>query len=544
MPVVTLYFNRISKMLGRKVSKEKIISTLPFLGLDIEEETSDHINVEYSPNRPDFSTDYGVVTGLQGLLEIKLGMPLLKIKKGKNTIKVDSSVGKIRPYVVAIEAIGGKLDDETIRQIITMQEDLHNGIGRRRKKVSIGIHDLDKIKFPLVYKAVERTHRFVPLNSQNAMAISEILEKTETGVTYKHLLESNKVPIIMDLAGNTISFPPIINSKLTEVTSKSKNLLVEVTANDKNAADDVLAVVAYALQNAGFKLHSVRILGPRNSTPKLESRKMLLDPALVNGMLGLDLTLSIMIKSLRKNRLDAKVKGKQILCLIPRYRTDIFGPIDLVEEVALGYGIEKMEYTIPPAKSAGQKNKTTVALEAVRDTMIGLGCLEVMNFGLVGKQTQYDMTKRDSSGIISVADSKSQEHQILRDMILPGLIDTLSRNIHEPYPQKIFETGTVFHRGNPIHEEIHLACASAYNEVSYTEIKSVLQSLLKSGFDIACTTKNSQNSLFIEGRTADILVNGKMIGTIGELSPQVLDNFKMRVPVAGFEIKLTGLIFD
>ncbi|MDE1815720.1 MAG: phenylalanine--tRNA ligase subunit beta [Thaumarchaeota archaeon] len=544
MPVVTLYFNRISKMLGRKVSKEKIISTLPFLGLDIEEETSDHINVEYSPNRPDFSTDYGVVTGLQGLLEIKLGMPLLKIKKGKNTIKVDSSVGKIRPYVVAIEAIGGKLDDETIRQIITMQEDLHNGIGRRRKKVSIGIHDLDKIKFPLVYKAVERTHRFVPLNSQNAMAISEILEKTETGVTYKHLLESNKVPIIMDLAGNTISFPPIINSKLTEVTSKSKNLLVEVTANDKNAADDVLAVVAYALQNAGFKLHSVRILGPRNSTPKLESRKMLLDPVLVNGMLGLDLTLSIMIKSLRKNRLDAKVKGKQILCLIPRYRTDIFGPIDLVEEVALGYGIEKMEYTIPPAKSAGQKNKTTVALEAVRDTMIGLGCLEVMNFGLVGKQTQYDMTKRDSSGIISVADSKSQEHQILRDMILPGLIDTLSRNIHEPYPQKIFETGTVFHRGNPIHEEIHLACASAYNEVSYTEIKSVLQSLLKSGFDIACTTKNSQNSLFIEGRTADILVNGKMIGTIGELSPQVLDNFKMRVPVAGFEIKLTGLIFD
>lgn len=543
MPVVTLYFNRISKMLGRKVSKEKITSALPFLGLDIEEETSDHINVEYSPNRPDFSTDYGVVTGLQGLLEIKLGMPLLKIKKGKNIIMTDSSVGKIRPFVVAIEAHDGNLDDETIRQIITMQEDLHNGIGRRRKKVSIGIHDLNKIKFPLVYKAVERNHMFVPLNSQDAMTISEILEKTETGLAYKHLLESSKVPIIMDSAGNTISFPPIINSKLTEVTSKSKNLLVEVTANDKNAAEDALAVVAYALQNAGFALYSVRILGPRNSTPKLESRKMLLDPVLVNGILGLDLASSIMVKSLRKNRLDAKVKGKQILCLIPRYRTDIFGPIDLVEEVALGYGIENLEYTIPQAKSAGQKNKTTIALEAVRDTMIGLGYLEVMNFGLVGKQVQYDMTKRDSSDIISVADSKSQEHHILRDMILPGLIDTLSRNIHESYPQKIFETGTVFHRGNPVTEEIHLACISAHNEVSYTEIKSILQSFLKSGFDITCTTKNSQNPLFVEGRTADILVNGNMVGIIGELSPEVLDNFKMRVPAAGFEIKLTDLIF-
>ncbi|MDE1765789.1 MAG: phenylalanine--tRNA ligase subunit beta [Thaumarchaeota archaeon] len=544
MPVVTLYFDRIGKLLGRKVSKEKIMSTLPFLGLDIEEEGQDHINVEYSPNRPDFSTDYGIATGLQGLLEIKLGMPTLKIKKGNHAIKADPSVGKIRPYIVAIEALDGKMDDETIRQIITMQEDLHNGIGRRRKKVSIGIHDLDRIKFPLVYKAVERTHRFVPLNSQDAMTASEILEKTETGMTYRHLLESNKkIPVIVDLAGNTISFPPIINSKLTEVTSKSKNLLIEVTASDRNTAEDALAIVAYALQNAGFKLSSVRILGPRNSAPQLQPKKMLLDPALVNGILGLDLTLPAMIRSLKKNQLDAKIKGKQILCLIPRYRADIFGPIDLVEEVALGYGIENLDYTIPEAKSAGQKSKTTIALEAVRDTMVGLGYLEVMNFGLVGKQVQYDMTKQDSSDMISVADSKSQEHQILRDMILPGLVDTLSRNIHEPYPQKIFETGIVFHRGSPVNEEVHLACASAHNDASYTEIKSVLQSLLKSGFDISCTTKNSQNPLFIEGRTADILVDGKKIGMIGELSPQVLDNFKMRVPAAGFEIKLTDLIF-
>lgn len=545
MPVVTLYFDRLVKLLGHKISKEKITSTLPFLGLDIEEETSDHVNVEYSPNRPDFSTDYGVATGLRGLLGIKLGMPKLKIKKGSDVIRADSSVGKVRPYIVAIKALDGKMDDETIRQIITMQEDLHNGIGRRRKKVSIGIHDPREIKFPLVYKTVERAHRFIPLNSNNEMTVSEILEKTETGLAYKHLVEaSKKVPIIVDSAGNTISFPPIINSKLTEVTSKSKNLLVEVTALDKNAAEDALAVVAYTLQNAGFKLSSVRISGPRNSTVFLESRKMLLDPGLVKSTLGLDVSTTVMVQSLRKNRLDAKVKGKQILCLIPRYRTDVFGPIDLVEEVALGYGIQNLEPTMPQSKSAGQKNRITVSLEAARATMIGLGYSEVMNFGLVGKQIQYDLTKRESSGIISVADSKSQEHQILRDALLPGLVDTLSRNIHESYPQKIFEIGTVFHRDNPITEEIHLACTSAHNDVGYTEIKSVLQSLLKSGFDIACTTKISQDPLFVEGRTADILVDGKKRGAVGELAPEVLDNFKMRTPVAGFEIKLTGLIFD
>lgn len=77
-----------------------------------------------------------------------------------------------------------------------------------------------------------------------------------------------------------------------------------------------------------------------------------------------------------------------------------------------------------------------------------------------------------------------------------------------------------------------------------TEIKSVLQAFLKSGFDISCSTKISQHPVFSEGRTADILVDGKKVGVIGEVSPEVLGNFKMRVPAAGFELALTGLIFD
>ena len=545
MPVVTLYFNRLQKILGRKISIEKIVSTLPLLGLDIEEETKDHVNIEYSPNRPDFSTDYGIVTGLQGLLGLKLDMSKLKIKKGKGAIKADSSVVKVRPYITAIEARNGTLDGETIRQVIAMQEDLHNGIGRRRKKTSIGIHDLDNVRYPLVYTTVPKTHRFIPLGSQNEMTISEILEKTETGRTYGNLIEDHKrVPIIIDSTDNTLSFPPIINSNLTEVTTKSRNLLIEVTATDKNAAEDTLALVAYTLQSVGFQLFSVRISGARNSTPSLDARSMLIDPTLVNLTLGLDISPSVMIKSLRKSRLDAKIKGKKILCTIPRYRTDIFGPIDVVEEIALGHGIQNLEPTIPESTSTGQKNSLTVLLNAARSTMIGLGYSEVLNFELVGKHTQYDLTNRNVSSMISVINSKSQEHHILRDTLLPGLIDILSRNIHEPYPQKIFEIGTVFYKDHPIKETIHLSCISAYSDASFTEIKSILQSLLKTGFNLDCKTTADTNSMFADGRTASVLIDNDKIGLVGEIAPLVIDNFKLRTPVAGFEITLTGLIFD
>ena len=546
MPVVTLYFNRLQKLLGKKTSQEKIISKLPFIGLDIEEQTKDHISVEYSPNRPDYSTDYGIASSLQGLLGIKTGMPKLKIKAGKYSIRVDSSVRKVRPFITSIVAKNGKLDDETIRQIITMQEDLHNGIGRRRKKTSIGIHDLDKIKFPLTYTTVNKNHKFVPIASSCEMTISEILQKTDVGTKYGDILgNSQKVPIILDATGNTISFPPIINSNLTIVSNNTKNLLVEVTATDKSAAEDTLAVIANTLQDAGFSLFSTKITGVNNSTPLLNSRKMIFGIELVNKTLGLALSPSIIVSSLRKSRLDAKSHGNKITCIIPRFRTDIFGTMDLVEEVALGYGIQNLEPTIPQSVSSGQKNKITKALDSISAIMVGLGYFEAMNFGLVSKDVQYDLTKRDSSRMISVTNSKSQGHTILRDVILPGLVDTLSRNIHETYPQRLFETGVVFSKvSNEIKEEIHLSCICAHNEVSFSEVKSILQSLFKIGFGLQCTTQMTMNPMFSVGRTADILINNKTVGVIGEISPEVINNFKLRIPVAGFEVKLTGLIFD
>jgi len=542
MPVVTLYFDRITSILGKKISKEKIVSTLPFIGLDIEEETKNYVNVEYSPNRPDYSTDYGIASSLQGLLGIKTGMPKLKIKKGKDVIIVNPSVRKIRPFVTAIEAKNGKLDDETIQQIIVMQEDLHNGIGRRRKKTSIGIHDLDKISFPLTYTTTSKNHKFIPLESSQEMTIHEILEKDETGIKYGHLVKnSKKAPIILDSNGHTISFPPIINSEQTKISKNTKNILVEITAIEKNAAEDTLAVIANILQDAGFELFSIKISGANNSTPLLKPRSMVLDAELVNKILGIKISIPKMVSALRKSRLNAQARGKKIVCTIPRYRTDIFGPMDLVEEVALGYGIENFEPTIPESISVGQKNKITTTLDSISSVMIGLGYSEVMNLGLVSQRVLYDYTKRDASKIISVSDSKSQEHNILRDAILPGLIDTLSRNIHEPYPQMLFETGTIFLKNNDeIKEEIHLACVSARNDVSFTEIKSVLQSFLKTTFGLECKTVTSSNSMFIEGRSADIFVNNK-IGEIGEILPEISDNFKLRVPIAGFEIRLTGL---
>ncbi|MCH6571994.1 MAG: phenylalanine--tRNA ligase subunit beta, partial [Thaumarchaeota archaeon] len=291
MPVVELELPRLQKLVG-KTNRKKIMETLPFLGLDIESEGNDIVRVEYSPNRPDYSTDFGIALGLQGLLGTKKGIQKLKIKKaGSFQIKVDSSVSKVRPFVTGIVARNGKIDDKVLRQIIVMQEDLHFGIGRRRKKSSIGIHDLDTISFPLSYTTTTRNHKFIPLNSTKENSISEILKNSQVGQDYGHILgNSPKVPIILDSTGNTVSFPPIINSLMTTVTTKTKNLFVEVTGTDKIDVEDMLSVVAMILQSAGFELCTVNISGAKNSTPQFKDRKIILNENLANSMLGLNLS--------------------------------------------------------------------------------------------------------------------------------------------------------------------------------------------------------------------------------------------------------------
>ena len=547
MPVVELNINRIRKFVSGKTTRKQILDALPFLGLDIESEDGDEIRIEYSPNRPDYSTDYGIATGLQGLLGIKKGIQKVNInKKGQFEIKVEPNVGKVRPYVTGIIATNGKLDDVSIKQLMNMQEDLHFGIGRKRKKSSIGLHDADKISFPLTYTTTSKQHKFVPLNASTEQTIDEILTSTEIGQNYGWIIENEKnMPIILDSEENTISFPPIINSTLTTVTPNTKNILIEVTGMDKDAAEDMLSVVVSILQTAGFEFNELKISGNKNTTPQLKTRTISYDTNLTSQILGINMSISNMVSCLKKCRLDASLKGKKINCIIPRYRFDIFGQMDLVEEIALGYGIENIEPKLSPSTTIGQKSNMTIKTELISKTAVGLGFLEALNSSLTSKKILYDLTKRNSSKIISVLDSKSQEHTILRDSILPGLLENLSKNVHESYPQKLFEIGVVFSKGEPIHESINLGVVVAYKDTNFSELKAIMQSILRTNLKINSETKTSKNQeLYVEGRHADIFVNHKKIGEIGEIDSDVLENFRIRTSVVGFEIKLSGLIFD
>ncbi|MDW0284207.1 MAG: phenylalanine--tRNA ligase subunit beta [Nitrososphaeraceae archaeon] len=547
MPVVEFPLEDIIRLFP-DYDLEYTIDMLPFLGLDIEYRDDKCIRLEYSPNRPDFSTYYGISRALNGLLGKEVGIPKFKlIENRKNFINVDSSVSNIRPYIASIVARGHKLNDKTIKQIVSMQEDLHNGIGRKRSRASIGLHNLDTIEFPLDYTTRPGNLSFTPLDYSSSLTLSEVLEKTESGKKFRELLLGSIYPVLMDSRRNLLSFPPVINAEYTRIKGGVKNLLLEVTGVDKTTVDKVLAIIAATLADIGFSLETVSINQDSNTTTSFNSMENTrldnIKTDYINKKLGLSLSNEDVILCLRKSRLDAKVTdGSNINCMIPSYRIDIFNSMDIVEEVAIGYGIYNMEPTLPEFTLYGNKSRQNHYFDKIRQALVGMGLIENINFILSNKDIHLRRMKIEKSDFFTVNNSKSEEHDILRKSLLPSLLFSLSKNIHEEYPQKLFEIGQVFLPEQENSEKWNLCCATAFNGVTFTEIKGILQTLMEICLGTTFETKAAEHSSFISGRSADIFYKGKTVGQIGEVSPLLIDSFKIKMPVAAFDLDLTELL--
>lgn len=547
MPVVEFPLEDISRLFP-DYDLEYTIDMLPFVGLDIEYRDDKCIRLEYSPNRPDFSTFYGISRALNGLLGKEVGIPKFKlIENRKNFINVDSSVSNIRPYIASIVARGHKLNDNTIKQMVSMQEDLHNGIGRKRSKASIGLHNLDTIEFPLDYTTRPGNLSFTPLDHSSSLTLSEVLEKTESGKKFRELLLGSIYPVLMDSRGNLLSFPPVINAEYTRIKGGVKNLLVEVTGVDKTTVDKVLANIAATLADIGFSLETVTINQDSNTTTSFNSMENTrldnIKTDYINKKLGLSLSNEDVILCLRKSRLDAKVTdASNINCMIPSYRIDIFNPMDIVEEVAIGYGIYNMEPTLPEFTLYGNQSRQNHYFDKIRQALVGMGLIENINFILSNKDIHLRRMKIEKSDFFTVNNSKSEEHDILRRSLLPSLLFSLSKNIHEEYPQKLFEIGQVFVPEKENSEKWNLCCATAFNGVTFTEIRGILQTLMEICLGTTFETKAAEHSSFISGRSADIFYKGKTVGQIGEVSPLLIDSFKIKMPVAAFDLDLTELL--
>ena len=558
MPTIELKIERLERLVGKKLDLKELEYDLQWIGLDLEDTNVEEqkVKVEYNPNRPDFSSPEGIARALKGYYELELGIPSYEVRPGEITLNVDPSVKKVRPYIVCGVIRDIDLDEDEVATLMNIQEHLHWAVGRDRRKVAIGVHDLDKIIPPYRYTAVKPDSvSFIPLHGDGyPMNLEEILLLHDKGIEYAHILEGKDVyPVIFDNNDEVLSFPPIINGVLTTVTDDTENLFLDLTGTDFKAVNLALNILSTTLLDMGAKIESVKVSyqgGKEIITPNLNPKKWEVKAGYINDVIGLKLSLTEMIKCFQKIRMDAKKSKKNgyLDIWVPAYRGDIMHPVDFTEECAIGYGYFNLPLTIREG-GVGAYHPIQDFSSKIRKIMIGAGYLEILNFILTSSEKQYDLMKQnyDKTNIVEIANPISKEYNTTRKKLLPQLMDTLLLNRSEEKPIRIFEVGDVIlldpDEETGTKREVHLSAASYHDEADFTEIRSTLDFIMISlGYENDFEIKPNKNLSYIDGRYGEIYLKGSKVGEIGEIHPEVLLNFKLEFPVAAFELNLQDFL--
>jgi phenylalanyl-tRNA synthetase beta chain len=505
-----------------------IVEQLPRLGADVGC-VNDEIEVEFFPNRPDLFSVEGAARALRGMLGIETGPPAYASSPSGIEIEVDPSVNSVRPYIVCAVARGVTPDERTIKSLIELQEDLHWGVGRDRRKAAIGLHDLSHVSPPFRYTLDEVA--FVPLDFSEPLTPAEILRVHPKGKEYAHIV-GDRHPLILDINGNVLSFPPIVNGELTRVTEKTTDLFIEVTGLEMKAIQDCLHILVSALCDRGASIETVDLVYSDTEqvlhTPDLGNSIYVVTKDDIVRRIGVDIAEETITASLQKMRMDVVIDAGRFRVSVPCYRTDILHPVDIIEDVAIGFGYENVPLSYPKLGTIGRRLDEEQQSAVVRDVLQGLGFLEVITL----------MLASDPSQAVIIENPLLEEHISLRKSLLPGLIDTLALNQHREFPQMIYEVGDVVHLvANAAQESRVCAGVIASSAASFTEMKRLVSTVMR---EIGCVFEVAEAShpSFIDGRCASILVDGEAVGTFGEIDPDILTEHKLIFPVAAFEFRL------
>jgi phenylalanyl-tRNA synthetase beta chain len=549
MPAIELSLDRLNKLLGKTCTIEDLELDLQWISLDLDEVMEDKLKVEYNPNRPDFSSPEGIARALKGYYGQETGLSEFPLGESDYIINVSEEVEQVRPYIATAIVRGIDLDEEQVATLMNVQEDLHWAVGRGRKKVAIGVHDLDKITPPFRYTAVAPDAvKFEPLQMPGEpMTPAQILVEHPKGKDYAHILKDAEVyPMIFDANDNVISFPPIINGTLTMVTGSTKNLFIDMTGTDLKAVNFALNVLCTMLADMGCHVETCTNVYPSGPavTPDFSPKEWTVDEAFVNSYLGLELSEQQMIECLEKERLGATASNEpgKLDVLVPCYRNDLMHPVDFTEEVAIGYGYNNLPTTLVSSSAAGQYHPKMLAQARVRKIMIGLGFQEVVNFILSNQEKSFTFTRRKWNDGVTIKNPVSKEYDTVRQDLLSGLLQTLQDNKHEAIPIDIFEVGDVIildeNEETGAKRDVHVACVAYDKAAEYTQARAVLDTFMAMFGIQEFSVQAASNPFGLDGRTADVFVDDKRVGTIGEIHPEILVNFELEQPVAFIELNL------
>lgn len=550
-------------------------SVMEALGMD-----DDVIDTSVTPNRGDMFSMNGNAHEIAAILDQKANFEVLKVQdeqKSADTladqIKVEIDEQDVAPVykLMAIENVKiapspfwlqTTLMKAGIRPINNVV-DVTNYIMLKYGQ-PLHAYDLDQLKGQTISVAPAGENvKFTTLDNEKRDLRPEDLVITADGTPIAMAgVMGGMATEVSDQTQNIVIEAAIFDPIKVRKTARYHNLHSEAAMRfergiDYSSLDDALNEAASLVADFGQgKVMSGVVVG--NDT-KLNPESITIALARINKILGTSLTSEEVVAIFDRlgfsTELDATKQTFKVT--VPVRRWDIHIEADLLEEVARIFGYDNLPVILPTGDpTIGQLTTEQKLMRASRTVMEGLGLTQAMSYGLttIAKSQQF---VKGNHELVKVDWPMTKDREALRMNLISGLLDDIAYNKARSVENvALYEQGRVFYgNGQAQPEEIeHIAGAitgsmqaKSWNEkekpVTFFDVKGIVEQYLKNvavAGEVSYVADHDRQGMH-PGRTADVLLDGDVIGFIGQIHPTTAEEFKIKETYV-FELNLTKII--
>jgi len=562
-------YNWLQSFFRKKLPKpEKLAEFLSMHSFEINEikkiDSDFVLDIDILPNRaPDCLSHLGVAREISAILNYKFQIVNLKLIENKEL--------KIKDFI-SVEIKNKNICSRYVARAITGIKIGFSPKWIREKLKVCGLRSINNVVDIVNYIMLETGQplhvfdfeRIEGKNSKPKKIIVRFAKEKEKIITLdeeKYDLDEN-ILIISD-EKEPLAIAGIKGGKKAEINDKTKIIVLE-SANfdplvirqgskridlktessqrfeyslDPNLAEFAIDRTAFLIQKiAGGKiLQGLIDIYPQKILPK----RIKLDLNYVENLLGIKISEREIKEILEK--LGFKIKNWKLKILdviIPTFRLDVSIAEDLIEEIGRIYGYQKIPAQFPiTALIPPEKNLDIFWENIIKDILKEVGFTEVYNYSFISEND----AKNFNFHLIEIENPTSLEFQYLRPSLIPNLLKNVERN-QKNFPEiRIFELGKIFKKNNKEIEEKKMLTGLIMTKEGFYQLKGVIDLLLNKLGISNIWYKETKPPFWSSQKCAEIKIDNKEVGFLGEISPRILENLKIKSKVTIFEIDFEKL---
>jgi phenylalanyl-tRNA synthetase beta chain len=530
------------------------------VGMDIFEalDMKDHvIEFEITPNRPDCLSIIGLAREAAAVYEKKVKYPEIKVQKEEGHIEDYVSIEIKRPDLCN-RYVGRVIKDIKIKKSPWWLE---------QRLMNAGVRPINNIVDVTNYVMLEYGQPMHAFDMRYVEGQKIIVDTAKDGEIFTTLdgaeRKLNEPMLLIKDGEKAVGLAGVmggLNSEVkddtqvillesanfdadnTRATSKKLGLRTEASSRyekglDPNLCLDAINRACYLIELLGAGTVVGGIIDQYENADQFQAEEVVVRGSRINQLLGTEIANSEIANIFKRLEIHVKEEGDILHCTPPTIRLDLKNEVDFLEEAARIYGYDKLPITLPKGNVQGGKRPKRTLEDLAKETLISLGLNEIQTYSFVSPKG-VDMIRVPEDSIkrnfVRILNPLGEENSVMRTTLIPNMLEVLLRNVNRNNDSAMaFECGKVFlnmKEGKDAlpEEPTHIAIGMYGDKIDFYALKGVVEELLeKMGMKKLEFIPESTNSTFHGGRCAKVYYQDTYIGILGELHPDVIDNYDL-----------------